>query len=67
MAIKLTQAITPSDWVKIAILLVIAMVAWYQVFSLYSQPFDLTSDIQRQQQVQQHDNAALPPLITPNE
>lgn len=67
MAIKLTQAITPADWVKIAILLVIAMIAWYQVFSLYSQPFDLTSDIQRQQQVQQHDTSSLPPISTPDE
>ncbi|MDD5110325.1 MAG: hypothetical protein PHI63_03855 [Patescibacteria group bacterium] len=65
MNIHLNQIITRSDWVKIIILLVVAAVAWYQVFTLYSQPFDLTFQIQREKAIREYESTTLPPIGAP--
>lgn len=63
--IRLNQVISTGDWIKIGVLLAIALIAWYYVFTLYSQPFDLPYEIQRQQLIQQHDAATNPPIGLP--
>lgn len=65
MNIRFNQVVTRADWMKIGILLVTAMVAWYYVFTLYSQPFDLTSELQRQQLRQQYEYTKQPPVSAP--
>ena len=57
-----SQIVTRADWVKIGILLVIAIIAWYHVFTVYSQPLDLTSEIKLQQIHQQYENSKRPPI-----
>ncbi len=62
MSLNFNQTITPSDWVKIIVLLVIAVIAWYEVFSLYSQPFDLTDQIRQQQLRQDYEAQTADPI-----
>lgn len=62
MNIKVNQIITPTDWIKIGILLVIAVIAWYQIFSLYSQPFDLSDQIRQQQLRQDYEAQTAKPI-----
>ena len=62
MNIRFNQIVTPSDWVKIGILLGIAIIAWYYVFTIYSQPMDLSTDIELQRLHQQYEYSKQPPL-----
>lgn len=63
MGVKFQQVITTADWVKIGVLLLIAVIAWWQVFALYSQPFELGEEIERQRLIQAHDEQTQPPFL----
>ena len=67
MNIGLNQVVSKGDWIKIGVLLGVAISAWYYVFTLYSQPFDLPYEIQRQRLIQEHDAATSPPIGSPRE
>ncbi|MDO8559728.1 MAG: hypothetical protein Q7S23_01670 [bacterium] len=65
MNIRFNQIVTTGDWVKIGILLGIAIMAWYYVFTIYSQPLELANDIELQRIHQQYEYSKQPPLVSP--
>ena len=47
-----TPALAFTDWVKILVVLAAALVAWWYVYSVYTEPFDLAVDIRLEQMLQ---------------
>lgn len=64
MAFSLHQVMNRSDWIKLLVLLGVAMVAWYLVLQEYTKPFSLSDDIRRQQMIDVYEVERSTPLFS---
>lgn len=58
MAHRRRPSIALRDWVKIFIVLAVGMVAAARVYAVYTEPFYLLDEIQRQRQFQEHESTS---------
>lgn len=63
MSFSISQVMTRGDWIKMLVLLVAAMGAWYYVLQEYTKPFSLTDDIRTQQMIQEAELDRSEPLF----
>lgn len=63
MSFSISQVMTRGDWIKMLVLLVAAMGAWYYVLQEYTKPFTLTDDIRIQQMIQESELERSAPLL----
>ena len=64
MSFSISQVMTRAAWIKMLILLVAAMGAWYYVLQEYTKPFSLTDDIRNQQMIEEYQVERSAPLFS---
>lgn len=58
-----TSALAFTDWIKIFVVLAVALVAFWYVYSVYTEPFDLAVDIRLESMLQTARSTS--PLVRP--
>ncbi|MDD5110324.1 MAG: hypothetical protein PHI63_03850 [Patescibacteria group bacterium] len=58
MARRRQSSVAPRDWIKIFIILAVGITAAWRVYAVYTEPFYLLDEIQRQRQYQEHETTS---------
>lgn len=61
MTARRKSALRIGDWVKLMVVLAVALIGFSYVYSVYTEPFDLTAEIVRQRQYQDYESTS--PLV----